>query len=149
MPRIRVAALAVRGDEILLARHIKDEITSYLLPGGGVDDGENAHDALARELREEASVNSVIGDLRYVVEVLAPDRSRHLIQLVFDARIDGEIGNSSDPRVARCEWHPVSALLTLPMHPAIGAIIAEDLSRAKQQRCRYLIADWIENKRAD
>src|SRR5579872_1937974 len=146
MPRIRVAALAVRGDEILLARHVKDETTSYLLPGGGLDDGENAHAALAREMREEASVNSVIGDLRYVIEVLAPDRSRHLIQLVFDVRIDRDIGDSADPRVARCEWHPVAALLSLPMHPAIGAIIADDLARAEQSRCRYVLAEWVEKK---
>lgn len=142
MPRIRVAALAVRGDEILLACHIKDETTRYLFPGGGLDDGEDAHAALARELREEASVTGVIGELRYVVEVLAPDRSRHLIQLVFDVRIDGEIGDSSDPRVARCEWHPIAELLSLPMHPSVGAIIAEDLARAKQARCRYVIAEW-------
>jgi 8-oxo-dGTP diphosphatase len=149
MPRIRVAALAVRADEILLARHIKDEQTSYLLPGGGLDEGENAHAALARELREEASVNSVIGDLRYVVEVLAPDRSRHLVQLVFDVRVDGTIGGSSDPRVARCDWHPIAALRTLPIHPAIGAMIADDLARANQSRCRYVLAEWVEKKRAD
>jgi 8-oxo-dGTP diphosphatase len=142
MTRIRVAALAVRGEEILLARHIKDGLTSYLLPGGGLDDDETAHDALARELREEASVDGVIGDLRYVVEVLAPDRSRHLIQLVFGVRIDGAIGDSSDSRVARCEWHPIAALRTLPIHPAIGVIIADDLARAKTAQCRYVLAEW-------
>jgi 8-oxo-dGTP diphosphatase len=149
MTRIRVAALAARGDEILLARHIKDGLTSYLLPGGGLDDDENAHVALARELREEASAVGDIGDLRYVVEVLAPDRSRHLIQLVFDVFIDGAIGDSSDPRVARCEWHPVAALRTLPIHPAIGAMIADDLARANQSQCRYVLAEWVEKKRAD
>src|SRR5450755_3604151 len=149
MPRIRVAALAVRGDEILLASHSKDGETSYLLPGGGLDDDENAHAALARELREEASVDGVIGDLRYVVEVLSPDRSRHLVQLVFDVRIDGTIGESSDPRVACCEWHPVAALRTLPIHPAIGAMIAGDLARAAQSRCTYVLAEWLEKEGAD
>jgi 8-oxo-dGTP diphosphatase len=142
MPRIRVAALAVRDGDILLARHIRDGRTSYLLPGGGLDDDENAHEALARELREEATVSGVIGDLRYVVEVLAPDRSRHLVQLVFEVRIDGAIGESSDPRVARCEWHPIAALPMLPMHPAIGAMIADDLASDTPAPCRYVLAEW-------
>ncbi len=144
MTRIRVAALAVRGADILLARHVKDGRTSYLLPGGGLEDDENAHEALARELREEASVEAAISDLRYVIEIRAPDGSRHIVQLVFATTIVGEIGDSTDPRVARCEWRPLKELRSLPLHPDVGDILADDLSQIEPVACRYVLAKWSE-----
>jgi len=141
--RVRVAALAIRGDRVLLARHVKNARTSYLLPGGGLETGETAREALARELREEASVASSIGDLVYVVEARAPSGSKHLVQLVFSTDIEGEVGASTDSRVAACEWHDVESLRTLDLHPSIGAILADDLRGSGAPPCRYLVAPWV------
>lgn len=142
--RVRVAALTIRDDRILLARHVKNQRVSYLLPGGGLEIGETAHAALARELREEADAECSIGALRYLVEARAPDESRHIVQLTFDVRITGEVGKSRDPRVTACEWHPIADLRTLPIHPAIGCEIADDLEAKDDRSCRYLIAEWID-----
>jgi len=141
--RVRAAALALRNGSILLARHVKDGRTSFLLPGGGVDAGEFAHSALARELREEAQVTATIGSLRYVIEARTPDGSRHIVQLVFDATFDGDVGPSTDPRVAACEWHLVHALRTLPFYPAVGSHIADDLENRRAE-ARYILAPWID-----
>jgi 8-oxo-dGTP diphosphatase len=143
MVRVRVAALVIRGDRVLLARHVKNERTSYLLPGGGLESGETAREALARELREEASVASAIGDLVYVVEARAPTGSKHLMQLVFNTEIRGEVGASTDARVAACEWHDIESLRTLDLHPAIGAVLADDLRGSGAPSCRYLVAPWV------
>lgn len=143
MIRVRVAALVVEKRAILLARHVKDLATSFLLPGGGVDDAEDARAALRRELLEEASVACDVGELRCVVETIAPDASRHLVQLVFDTTLRGPIGPSSDPRVVACEWHPVEALLALPLHPAAGKMLF-DLAQDDAARApRYLLAPWL------
>jgi 8-oxo-dGTP pyrophosphatase MutT (NUDIX family) len=142
--RVRVAALIVSHGRVLLARHVKDGRTSYLLPGGGVHEGESAHVALARELREEAAARCEIRALRYVVETVATDASRHLLQLVFDATLRDEVGASIDPRVAACEWHDVEALRTLTLHPAVGPEMADDLMRSGTSPCRYLLAPWAE-----
>ena len=147
MLRVRVAALAVRKEKILLARHVKASRSAYLLPGGGMESDETATESLTRELREEAGVDARVGDLRYVIEARSPDAKRHILQLVFAVKIDGDIGNSVDPRVAECAWHPVSELRTLRMHPDAGAAIADDLAGGGPPVFRYLLApgasDWI------
>lgn len=139
--RIRAAALAVRDNRVLLARHVKSGREYYLLPGGGVEDDELAREALARELREEAGVTGRIGDLRYVVETSSPNGARHVLQLVFDADVDGEIGESIDPRVAGCAWHPVEDLRRLRIHPDVGDAIADDIASGNRD-LRYLVAVW-------
>ena len=142
MVRIRVAALIIRNDRLLLARHVKHGRTTYLLPGGGIESHESAHEALQRELREEASAAVTVGALRYVVEAIAHDGSKHLMQLVFEATLEGEVGPSTDPRVAACEWHEVAELQTLDLHPAIGPRLAAEIGSG-DNACRYVIAPWV------
>ncbi|MFP4173447.1 MAG: NUDIX domain-containing protein, partial [Candidatus Hydrogenedentota bacterium] len=61
LPRIRVAAIAVRDGAILLVRHEKHGERYWLLPGGGVDFGETLTEALAREVREETGLAIEVG----------------------------------------------------------------------------------------
>ena len=143
MIRVRVAALVVRDDRVLLARHVKHGRTSFLLPGGGLEPRESAHDALVREVREEASAAVEIGALRYVVEAIRPDGAKHLVQLVFEATLEGDVGPSTDPRVAACEWRDVADLATIDLHPAFGAQLAADLAAGTPGPCRYVVAAWV------
>ncbi|HKW44615.1 MAG TPA: NUDIX hydrolase [Candidatus Eremiobacteraceae bacterium] len=144
MLRVRVAALAVRKEKILLARHVKANRSAFLLPGGGIEAGESAAESLVRELREEAGVESRVGDLRYVIEARSPDAKRHILQLVFAVKVEGDVGKSADTRVAECAWHPISDLRTIRMHPDAGPAIAHDLTSGGQSACRYLLAPWRE-----
>ena len=144
MLRVRVAALAVRKEKILLARHVKSNRSAFLLPGGGMEAGESAVESLVRELREEAGVESRVGDLRYVIEARSPDAKRHILQLVFAVKFEGDVGKSADTRVAECAWHPIGDLRTMRMHPDAGAAIAHDLATGGPPVCRYLLAPWRE-----
>ena len=72
-PRIRVAALLRHGDSVLLCEQRKGDRAYWLLPGGGVEEGESLHVALARELTEECALEAVALDGPIaIVESIAP-----------------------------------------------------------------------------
>ena len=82
-------AVIRRGDEVLLAHRIGEANT--FLPGGHVEPGEYARDALRRELSEELGVDSVIGDFIGVIEHKFTDRKGRRyeeVNLIFEASIE-------------------------------------------------------------
>ncbi len=129
-PRVRVAAVIVRDDTVLLAEHRKDGNTYYLLPGGGVGRGETLRDALTRELWEETRLEIQPGRLLFLCESVAPDQSRHIIQLAFAADIakNAQPAPGDDPRVVAAHFFPVKALATLPMFPPVQKTLAAGMN---------------------
>jgi ADP-ribose pyrophosphatase YjhB (NUDIX family) len=121
-PAIRAKAVCVcrRGDQALLVAAFdptKRE-TFYGPPGGGVEFGERAAEAVRREMREELAVE--VGDLTLlgVLEnIFTYDgRPGHEVVFVFDARlVDGTlyereeiagVESNAEPFVAR--WVPLA-----------------------------------------
>lgn len=68
--RVSVKAVIVRDDRILLIGYDLDDGSDfhYNLPGGGVKLGEGLHEALRREVREEAGADIDVGPLLFVAE---------------------------------------------------------------------------------
>ncbi|MFF3498144.1 NUDIX hydrolase [Streptomyces sp. NPDC003247] len=123
--KLRVAAYAVcvRDGRILLARSpAPDGTPEWVLPGGGMEHGEDPHDTVVRELEEETG---------YRVEVtglLGVDSSRHVfrraglrgpedhhgVRIVYEGRVVGgelrhEVGGSTD----MAAWHDLDAVAGL------------------------------------
>jgi len=124
-PRIRVAALIVEDGRILLVRHEKESRSYWLLPGGGLDYGESLSDALRRELYEEIRVEIEPGPLVFVSETIAPDNTRHTVQMVFRARIiKGAPTLGEDHRVVETAFLDLDQLPDITLHPPANAQIA-------------------------
>ncbi len=54
---VRVSALIFRDDKILLFHRFRDGNEYWVIPGGGVEEGETVEEALQRELWEETSIS--------------------------------------------------------------------------------------------
>ena len=62
-PQLRVAALIVRAEQILLVEHRKRGQRYWVLPGGRLQGNETLDAALRRELREELALETRVAQL--------------------------------------------------------------------------------------
>lgn len=117
--RVAAYAVVVRDGQLLLARSGGENgVPEWVLPGGGMEHGEDPYDTVRRELEEETG---------YLVEVtgfLGVDSSRrtlpgrlrrpvdhHGLRLLYEARVAGgelrhEIGGSTE----LAAWQPLDAV---------------------------------------
>ena len=113
VPRQRATAIVVRDGRVLLVR---DKGRSpFMLPGGGIDDGELPEDAVARELSEETMLNAT--DVRYLFEHGGKYNRHH----VFSVDAEGEVDVSQDPLVVEFVWWDGDS--NVLMFPHVGEIL--------------------------
>ncbi len=142
-PQLRVAAIVVRGTQILLVEHRKRGEHYWVLPGGRLEGLETLEAALRRELREELSLDARVGELVIVSEMLAPDR--HVVNLMFHA----EIGEGAEPRLDRADpvlagwqWVSTDQLPRLDFRPPIADPLRAVIAETFAGRVRLLGDTW-------
>lgn len=84
---IRVAAILLEGDRILLVRQRLQDGRMWSLPGGRVEPGESLEEACIRELIEETGIRAEEARLLWVGERL--DRDPPLLHVAFRVRRSG------------------------------------------------------------
>jgi 8-oxo-dGTP diphosphatase len=144
LPRIRVAALLARGDEVLLVEHQRGDARYFLLPGGGVSFGETLEEALRREVAEECGLSVIVGAPLLLSDTISPARERHVVNVVFAAEESGKVDAKPDHRVAGCVWLPVSQLGAVALHPPIASHVARAVAEGLRGPARYLGPLWTE-----
>lgn len=123
--RVRSCAIIVQDQKLLLVKQKAptrpDPI--WLPPGGGVQSGESAEEALKRELKEELNTETETGDLLFVHEFI--EHPYHAIEFYFKAVITaGEPRLGTDPELDDAnqqligfDFIPINKLGELPVYP--------------------------------
>lgn len=76
--RIRAGVILIKDDRIALIKRVKRGQTYYVIPGGGLDDGEYSDEAALREVYEELGIAVALERLVAIVERVEWGEVSHL-----------------------------------------------------------------------
>lgn len=143
LPRTRVAVVVVEGDRLLLVRHQKGDRTYWLLPGGGLDYGEEIAECAKREIQEETGLDIAVDKFLYLSEGIAPNKSRHILHLtVLGHLVGGTLQKADEGILAEVAWVPFSQLKAITLFPAIQDTLLASFEAGFQHEMRYLGSIW-------
>jgi 8-oxo-dGTP diphosphatase len=136
-PRAGVSAAVFRGGSVLVVQRAKSPFQGqWSLPGGHIEAGETAREAILRELAEETGVTARIDGLAELVDAIdAPGgvvASHYLIAVFHGTWLSGEPVASSDAADAR--FVPLAEVAKLPATPGLAGVVQAAWILAKSTR---------------
>lgn len=141
-PRIRVAGILIRDGKILLIKHQKKDKEYWLLPGGGVDYGEEFSIALKREFKEETNIDIEVKDMVFISESIAPDLRRHIVNIFFLVNYhSGKLKIGDEHILKELKFIEINKLEDITLYPNIKGEIIENYN-SKNIKIQYLGNRW-------
>ncbi|MBI2995904.1 MAG: NUDIX hydrolase [Candidatus Melainabacteria bacterium] len=121
-PNFRVSIIVVNEkEEILLVQHKKASRYYWVLPGGRIEYGESFQDCAVRELKEETNLDIKFGKVVFLSEAIAPDRSRHIINIYATGEVlGGELKIGNEPMLADVDYKPILELNRITLYPPVA-----------------------------
>lgn len=131
-------------NKILLVRHRKGSRQYWVLPGGRLEYGETFHECAIREIEEETGLAVEVDKIVYLSEAIAPDRSRHIVNVYLTAKVTGgvlRVGN--EPVLAGVDYLPLSELGRLTLYPPVSNQILVSAESGFNDNITYLGNLWV------
>jgi ADP-ribose pyrophosphatase YjhB (NUDIX family) len=146
LPEMTLRARAVIPDtegHVLLDRtHDPAKDGFYWFPGGGIEPGETAEEAVKRELVEEAAFRIDVLKLLYLSENLFVESGEYRHEVIFyflaavAARLDAPPVDLRDH-----EWHPPSSTPRPLLPPDVAEAVAFDLETGFKRPIQHFVRD--------
>jgi 8-oxo-dGTP diphosphatase len=97
--RVRVCGICIHHGQILLVNHDGlDTPHFWAPPGGGIQTGESAHEALVREFKEETGLTIEVRDFLFACEFI--QLPLHAVELFFQVSVTGgNLKTGQDPEL--------------------------------------------------
>ena len=133
-----------RDNKILLVKHRKGNRQYWVLPGGRLEYGETFQECAVREIKEETGLEVVVDDFVFLSEAIAPDRSRHIVNIYLTAHVVGGVLQVGDePVLAGVDYVPLDDLNRLTLFPPVGKTVIESLPSSTKGCIKYLGNLWV------
>lgn len=133
-----------KDDKILLVRHKKGNQKYWVLPGGRLEYGETFEECAVRELKEETGLDVEVERFLFLSEAIAPDRSRHIVNIFIKARvIGGTMKLGDEPVLAGVDFVPLEELARITLFPPVSDEILDCLASNSNRGIRYLGNLWV------
>ncbi|MBE1553768.1 NUDIX domain-containing protein [Sporosarcina limicola] len=120
-------AVIIKEEKLLTIKMHENGGTYYILPGGGQEHGENLHQALERECKEELGAEVEIGELLFVREYIGKNHElaayhshAHQTEFMFLCNVNQDTFNngiSPDKGQIGTEWLLINELLEYNIFP--------------------------------
>ncbi len=131
--RHRATVFVLDKNRVLLIHRFKNGNEYYVIPGGGIEEGETPSDAAVRELKEETSLGIVLGEK---IGELEEDSNRQYFYVAKSWTGTPTLGGPEAERNSpdnsyRLEWIPIEKLRDINLRADFAAILLEHI-KAKQ-----------------
>ncbi len=113
--RIRAGIILLSGDSIALIERVKPTRTYYVVPGGGLKDGEYTEETARREALEELGLRVRLERLIAVVERVE-QRFTHLQLYYLATATGGDFGSGSGEEYFRSASHGLYQPVWMPLN---------------------------------
>jgi 8-oxo-dGTP diphosphatase len=145
IPTTRISVVVLNRDgEILLVRHKKGNQRYWVLPGGRLEYGETFEECAMREVKEETGLEVEMERFLYLSEAIAPDRSRHIVNIFIKAKVvGGTMKLGDEPVLAGVEFVRLEELAQMTLFPPVSDEIVESLSSNSNKGIQFLGNLWV------
>ena len=84
---------------ILMVKQHHEERDIWMVPGGGIEAGENSIEAAIREAKEETGLDIEVIGVAWHIEEVSPERGQRFVNYMIGKVVGGELGLGYDPEL--------------------------------------------------
>lgn len=145
IPTTRISVIVISDDrKILLVRHRKGNRQYWVLPGGRLEYGETFEECAQRELKEETGLDIAVEKFLYLSEAIAPDRSRHIVNIYMKAKVTGgTLMVGDEPVLAGVDFIDLAELERVTLYPPVAKFILAGCEKGFDDKMIYIGNMWV------